>query len=65
MKSQIKIICDKFLKELKISYQEETDALRAQIVELKQSQKFICAQYEDIRTAYEKLKFKNTDQEKE
>jgi len=43
MKNQIKIICDKFLKELKISHQEETDAFRAQIVELKESQEFICA----------------------
>jgi len=54
-----------FLEELKISQQEETDALRAQIVELKQSQEFICAQYEDIRTDYEKLKSKHTDQEKQ
>jgi len=64
MKTQIKILCDKFLEELKVSYQEETDALRAQIVELKQRHEFICAQYEDIRTDYEKLKFKTTEQEK-
>ena len=37
-------------------------ALRAQIVEMKQSQDFVCAQYDDIKNEYERLKKKNQEQ---
>jgi len=67
MKSQIKIICDKFLEKLKISHQEETAALRARSDCWIETEPRVhkCAHYEDIRTDYEKLNSKNIEQEKE
>jgi len=47
------------------SHQEEISTLQAQILELKQSQDFVCAEYHDMKTEYEKLKTKSKEEENE
>ena len=50
------------LEDIRKSYEKEMAALRAQIVEMKQSQDFVCAQYDDIKNEYGSLKKKNQEQ---
>ena len=52
---------DQALEDIRKSYEKEIAALRAQIVEMKQNQDFVCAQYDDIKNENENLKKKNQD----
>ena len=61
LESKIKASYDQALEALKTNYKNEMASLRAQIVELQQSQEFICAQYDDITSESEKLKVINED----
>ena len=61
LESKIKASCDQALEALQTNYKNEMASLRAQIVELQQSQEFICAQYDDIKSENEKLKVINED----
>ena len=45
LKTKMKSMFDQVLEGIKKSYEEEIGALRAQIVEMKESQDFVCAQY--------------------
>ena len=59
LKTNIKSMFDQALEDIRKSYEEEIAVLRAQIVEMKQNQDFVCAQYDDIKN--ENLKKKNQD----
>ena len=48
LESKIKASYDQALEALKTNYKNEMASVKAQIVELQQSQEFICAQYDDI-----------------
>ena len=62
LKTKMKSMFDQALEDIKKGYEEEIAALRAQIVEMKQSQDFVCAQYDDIKNEYESLNKKNQEQ---
>ena len=62
LKIKMKSMFDQALEDIRKNYEEEIAALRAQIVEMKQSQDFVCAQYDDIKNEYESLKKKNQEQ---
>ena len=61
LKTKMKSMFDQALEDIRKSYEQEIAALRAQIVEMKQSQDFVCAQYDDIKNEYESLKKKNQE----
>ena len=52
-KTKMKSMFNQALEDIRKSYEEEIAALRAQIVKMKQSQDFVCAQYDDIKNEYE------------
>ena len=62
LKTKMKPTFNQALEDITKSYKEEIAALRAQIVEMKQKQDFVCAQYDDIKNEYENLKKKNQEQ---
>ena len=62
LKTKMKSMLDQALEDIRKSYEEDIAALRAQIVKMKQSQDFVCAQYDDIKNEYESLKKKNQEQ---
>ena len=62
LKTKMKSMFDQGLENIRKSYEEEIAAPRAQIVEMKPSQDFVCAQYDDIKNEYESLKKKNHEQ---
>ena len=62
LKTKMMSMFDQALEDIRKSYEEEIAALRAQIVEMKQSQDFVCVQYDDIKNEYESLKKKNQEQ---
>ena len=62
LKTKMKSMFDQGLENIRKSYEEEIAAPRAQIVEMKPSQNFVCAQYDDIKNEYESLKKKNQEQ---
>ena len=55
LKTKMKPMFDQALEDIRKSYKEEIAALRAQIVEMKQKQDFVCTQYDDIKNEYENL----------
>ena len=65
IKSQVKAICEQAFEDFKTKYVEEIAALKAQVLELQQSQEFICAQYDNMKTENDKLKTINEEQTKE
>ena len=62
LKTKMMSMFDQALEDIRKSYEEEIAALRAQIVEMKQSQDFVCVQYDDIKNEYKSLKKKNQEQ---
>ena len=62
LKTKMKSMFDQVLENIRKSYEEKIASLRAQIVEMKQSQNFVCALYDDIKNEYESLKKKNQEQ---
>ena len=62
LKSKMKSMFDQALEDVRKSYHEEIKVLRAQIVEMKQSQDFVCPQYDDMKNECESLKKKNQEQ---
>ena len=59
---KIKELIQKDLKSHEKDYIEEINALKAKIIELKNSQQFLSAQYDQFKTNYDKLKAKNKNQ---
>ena len=53
LKTKMKSMFNQALEDIRKSFEEEIAALRAQIVKMKQSQDFVCAQYDDIKNEYE------------
>ena len=43
------------MKAWELRHQEELNALKLELREVKTSQEFICAKYEDLKIYYEKL----------
>ena len=58
-KNQIQIditkLVDDGVKAWKSEYMQEISILKAELVELKDSQKFICSQYDDLKQDYDHL----------
>ena len=65
IKSQVKAICEQVFEGFKTKNVEEIAALKAQVLELQQSQEFICAQYDNMKTENDKLKTINEEQTNE
>ena len=50
------------MKAWELRHQDELNALKLELLEVKASQEFICAEYEDLKIKYEKLKKINKKQ---
>ena len=61
LESKIKASCDQTVKAIETNYKNELASLTAQVVELQQSQEFICSQSEIIKSENEQLKIVNKD----
>ena len=59
---KIKELIQEALKSHEKGYIEEINALKAEIIELKNSQQFLSAQYDQLKTNYDKLKATNKNQ---
>ena len=62
LKTKMKSLFDQAFEDVIKSYQEDIAALRAQIVEMKKSQDFVCTQYDDMKNECESLRKKNQQQ---
>ena len=56
LKTKMKSVFDQALEDIRKSCEKEIAARRAQIVEMRQSQCFVFAQYDDIKNEYKSLK---------
>ena len=56
LKTKMKSVFDQALEDIRKSCEKEMAALRAQIVEMRQSQCFVFARYDDIKNEYKSLK---------
>ena len=61
----IKKLVDDAVKAWKSEYMQEISILKAELVELKDSQKFICSQYDDLKQDHDHLLLTNKQQEDE
>ena len=59
---KIKELIQEALKSHEKGYIEEINALKAEIIELKNSQQFLSAQHDQLKTNYDKLKATNKNQ---
>ena len=59
---KIKELIQEALKFHEKDYIEEINALKAEMIELKHSQQFLSAQYDQLKTNYDKLNAKNKNQ---
>ena len=62
---KIKELIQEALKSHEKGYIEEINALKAEIIELKNSQQFLSAQYDQLKTNYDNLKATNKNQDTE
>ena len=58
----VKEIVAESMKAWELRHQEELNALKLELREVKTSQEFICAKYEDLKINYEKLQKINKKQ---
>ena len=60
-----KKLVDDAVKACKSEYMQEISILKAELVQLKDRQKFICSQYDDLKQDYNHLLLTNKQQEDE
>ena len=58
-------IVEEAMKSWKLEYLQEIEGLKAEISEIKSSQEFITAKYDDLKLDYDNLILKNKKQEEE
>ena len=61
LESKIKASCDQAVEAIETNCKNELAFCRAQVVELQQSQEFICSQYDVIKSENKQLKIVNED----
>ena len=61
----IEQIVEEAMKSWKLEYLQEIEGLKAEIREIKSSQEFITAKYDDLKLDYDNLILKNKKQEEE
>ena len=61
----VKQLVDEAIEVWKANYDQEVDTLKAELSELKNSQEFICSQYDVLKEEYDKLVLTNKNQEAE
>jgi len=62
LKQELKLLIREQVCLLTLSYQQDVAALKAEIVELKTSQEFICNKYDELKNDYERLTNENKEQ---
>ena len=55
VKESLKLMIKEALFEKNVQHQQEVEALRMQIIELKSSQEFICLKYDNLKAEYDRL----------
>ena len=55
LKESLKLMIKEALFEKNVQHQQEVEALRMQIIELKSSQEFICLKYDNLKAEYDRL----------
>ena len=65
IQTDIKKLVDDAVKAWKSEYMQEISILKAELVELKDSQRFICSQYDDLKQDYNHLLLTNKQQKNE
>ena len=67
--NKLQVDVEKFVAEAaqkwKSQYSEEISVLKAELIEIKESQTFICSKYDDLKNEYDKILLINKKQEEE
>ena len=54
VKESLKLMIKEALFEKNVQHQQEVEALRMQIIEIKSSQEFICFKYDNLKAEYDR-----------